>query len=116
MAEARKILNVPDNATVEQVDEAYARIFEANSAEKGNSFYLQSKAVRARESLLLEMQVRARQPRREGFPHSRPVASRALIRTTKTRRTQSAPSNEADTREGGVYCGSRVRVGHCAAV
>lgn len=56
LVEARKILNVPDNASVEEIEKNFNHIFEANSAEKGNSFYLQSKAVRARESLLASLE------------------------------------------------------------
>jgi import inner membrane translocase subunit TIM16 len=42
-AEAAKILNVSESATVEEVNQAFERMYEANSPEKGNSFYLQSK-------------------------------------------------------------------------
>lgn len=54
-SEARKILNVSDKPSVEEVEKAFEHIFEANSAERGNSFYLQSKAVRAREALMAEL-------------------------------------------------------------
>ncbi len=42
-SEARKILNVSDKPTVEEVEKAFEHIFEANSPERGSSFYLQSK-------------------------------------------------------------------------
>ncbi|KAL2760035.1 hypothetical protein ACRALDRAFT_1079081 [Sodiomyces alcalophilus JCM 7366] len=60
--EACKILNVKPpkdgagGATAEQVAERYKRLFDANDPEKGGSFYLQSKVVRARERLLSEVE------------------------------------------------------------
>lgn len=56
LTEARKVLNVNDGASVEDIEKQFNHIFEANSAERGNSFYLQSKAVRARESLLASLE------------------------------------------------------------
>ncbi|GJN71866.1 mitochondrial import inner membrane translocase subunit TIM16 [Purpureocillium lilacinum] len=51
--EACRILNVkpPANgqANVEEVLERYKRLFDANEPQKGGSFYLQSKIVRAKE-------------------------------------------------------------------
>ncbi len=51
--EACKILNVKPpaggQANVEELLERYKRLFDANNPEKGGSFYLQSKIVRAKE-------------------------------------------------------------------
>ncbi|PHH89334.1 hypothetical protein CDD83_6233 [Cordyceps sp. RAO-2017] len=53
LEEACRILNVkpPANgqANVEEVMERYKRLFDANEPQKGGSFYLQSKIVRAKE-------------------------------------------------------------------
>lgn len=53
--EARKILNVGQQTTKEEVLERYKRMFEANDPKKGGSFYLQSKIYRARERLEKEV-------------------------------------------------------------
>lgn len=58
--EACKILNVnkPADGTaanMEEVMERFKRLFDANDPEKGGSFYLQSKVVRARERLEAEI-------------------------------------------------------------
>ncbi|KAG6138796.1 mitochondrial import inner membrane translocase subunit TIM16 [Claviceps purpurea] len=51
--EACKILNVkhpaPGQINVEEVIERYKRLFDANDPQKGGSFYLQSKIVRAKQ-------------------------------------------------------------------
>jgi import inner membrane translocase subunit TIM16 len=51
--EACKILNVKPpaggQANVEEVLSRYKRLFDANDPQKGGSFYLQSKIVRAKE-------------------------------------------------------------------
>lgn len=51
--EACKILNVKPpaggQANIEEVLERYKRLFDANDPQKGGSFYLQSKIVRAKE-------------------------------------------------------------------
>lgn len=51
--EACKILNVKPpaggKANMEEVLDRYKRLFDANNPEKGGSFYLQSKIVRAKE-------------------------------------------------------------------
>lgn len=53
--EACRILNVKPpaggQANVEEVLERYRRLFDANDPQKGGSFYLQSKIVRAKERL-----------------------------------------------------------------
>ncbi|KAL7817540.1 protein transporter [Trichoderma aethiopicum] len=59
LEEACRILNVkpPANgqANVEEVLERYKRLFDANNPEKGGSFYLQSKIVRAKERFEAEL-------------------------------------------------------------
>ncbi len=76
VSEAAKILNVDENAaTVEEINavsgrrgllsscvwltaraqKAFERMYDANSPEKGNSFYLQSKVYRAREAMLAHL-------------------------------------------------------------
>ncbi len=50
--EAREILNVSETATEDEITASYKHIYEANGPEKGNSFYLQSKAFRAHETLM----------------------------------------------------------------
>lgn len=60
--EACRILNVkppkegPGGATAEEVAERFKRLFDANNPEKGGSFYLQSKILRARERLEREIE------------------------------------------------------------
>mmetsp|Transcript_18295 Transcript_18295/g.38379 ORF Transcript_18295/g.38379 Transcript_18295/m.38379 type:complete len:138 (-) Transcript_18295:581-994(-) len=50
--EALQVLNLSEGeATVEAIQKQYERYFEANSVEKGGSFYLQSKVYRAKELL-----------------------------------------------------------------
>jgi mitochondrial import inner membrane translocase subunit TIM16 len=65
--EACKILNVkspggpsssPPAAELEEVLGRYKRLFDANDPQKGGSFYLQSKVVRARERLEAEIKPR----------------------------------------------------------
>ena len=58
--EACKILNVKqpakgEAANMEDVMDRFKRLFDANNPEKGGSFYLQSKVVRARERIEAEM-------------------------------------------------------------
>ena len=55
LAEAVRILNLSDKPTVEEIEESFQKIYDANSLERGNSFYLQSKAYRAREALLAKI-------------------------------------------------------------
>jgi mitochondrial import inner membrane translocase subunit TIM16 len=55
VAEARLVLNIKEQASKQDIDEAFKRLFEQNEVQKGGSFYLQSKVVRARESLLEEI-------------------------------------------------------------
>lgn len=60
MDEACRILNVKPpqagEANVEQVMERFKKLFDMNDPQKGGSFYLQSKILRARERI--EMEVR----------------------------------------------------------
>lgn len=58
--EACKILNIKqpsktDPANMEEVMDRFKRLFDANNPEKGGSFYLQSKILRARERIEAEM-------------------------------------------------------------
>ncbi|KAH8887570.1 protein transporter [Thozetella sp. PMI_491] len=57
--EACKILNVKPpqggQANMEEVMERFKRLFDANDPNKGGSFYLQSKVLRARERLEAEI-------------------------------------------------------------
>ncbi|KAK5995308.1 Mitochondrial import inner membrane translocase subunit TIM16 [Cladobotryum mycophilum] len=57
--EACRILNVKPpakgQANVEEVMERYKRLFDSNNPEKGGSFYLQSKIVRAKERFEAEI-------------------------------------------------------------
>lgn len=57
--EACRILNVKPpssgQANVEEVLERYKRLFDANEPQKGGSFYLQSKIVRAKERFEREL-------------------------------------------------------------
>ncbi|KAL6865640.1 mitochondrial import inner membrane translocase subunit TIM16 [Amphichorda felina] len=57
--EACRILNVKPpaggQANVEEVMERYKRLFDANDPQKGGSFYLQSKIVRAKERFEREL-------------------------------------------------------------
>lgn len=59
LEEACKILNVKPpkggQANAEEVIERYKRLFDANDPQKGGSFYLQSKVVRAKERLDREL-------------------------------------------------------------
>lgn len=67
LQEACQILNVSPpkggQANVERVHEQFKRLFDMNDPKRGGSFYLQSKVLRARERL--EMEVRTRQETEE---------------------------------------------------
>lgn len=57
--EACKILNIKqpakgEPANMEEVMDRFKRLFDANNPEKGGSFYLQSKILRARERIEAE--------------------------------------------------------------
>jgi len=71
--EACKILNVKPpqggKANMEEVMERFKRLFDANDPQKGGSFYLQSKVLRARERI--ESEVR---------PHLEKAAQEAEIK------------------------------------
>ena len=55
--EALKILDLKkSDFSPEKVDEKYAYLFDVNSKEKGNSFYLQSKVYYAMDSLHKELE------------------------------------------------------------
>ena len=59
LEEAVKILNVKPpqggKADMEEVMERFKRLFDANDPQKGGSFYLQSKVLRARERIEAEV-------------------------------------------------------------
>jgi mitochondrial import inner membrane translocase subunit TIM16 len=59
LQEACKILNVKPpakgEANLEEIASRYKRLFDANDPQKGGSFYLQSKVVRAKERLDAEV-------------------------------------------------------------
>jgi import inner membrane translocase subunit TIM16 len=72
--EACKILNVPppstspsanNKATLDSVMERFKRLFDMNDPEKGGSFYLQSKILRARERIELEVREAERAAERD---------------------------------------------------
>ncbi|KAJ1984496.1 mitochondrial import inner membrane translocase subunit TIM16 [Dimargaris cristalligena] len=68
--EAYQILNVNKGATKEEILEHYDKLFKMNDSKKGGSFYLQSKIVRAKERLELEMA--KKEPTPEAGPSSPP--------------------------------------------
>ncbi len=59
--EAAMVLNTPKDATLEEIVKKYETMFANNDPEKGGSFYLQSKVVRARERLELELERRIKE-------------------------------------------------------
>ena len=67
--EACKILNVGPpkggKANMEQVTERFKKLFDQNDPKKGGSFYLQSKVLRARERIEMEVREAARAAERE---------------------------------------------------
>lgn len=56
--EAAQILNVTRESSPEDIIKRYETMFTANDPQKGGSFYLQSKIVRARERLEMELERR----------------------------------------------------------
>lgn len=68
--ESSKILNLEDknDLNLDKIDQRFKYLFEVNDAEKGGSFYLQSKIYRAAERLKWELAQRekAQQPPNEG--------------------------------------------------
>ncbi|MCJ1305885.1 mitochondrial import inner membrane translocase subunit TIM16 [Hypocenomyce scalaris] len=67
--EACKILNVKPphggKANMEDVLERFKRLFDVNDPQKGGSFYLQSKVLRARERIEMELRNAAEATERE---------------------------------------------------
>lgn len=59
--EANQILNVNKDASVEDIVKRFEHLFKANDSTSGGSFYLQSKVVRAKERLELELAKMARE-------------------------------------------------------
>ncbi|POS79007.1 hypothetical protein DHEL01_v202610 [Diaporthe helianthi] len=72
LEEAVKILNVKPpqggKADVEEITERFKRLFDANDPQKGGSFYLQSKILRARERIEAELK-----PAQENMAHEQEV-------------------------------------------
>lgn len=62
--EAKQILNV-SKLTKEEIEERYEFMFKANDRERGGSFYLQSKVVRAKERLDRELEEAQKQSKKE---------------------------------------------------
>lgn len=57
VSEALKILDLDrQDLTLDKIDEKYKYLFDVNSKEKGNSFYLQSKVYYAMDSLRKELE------------------------------------------------------------
>ena len=52
-------------ANLEEVGERFKRLFDANDPKKGGSFYLQSKILRARERIEMEVRETERRTTRE---------------------------------------------------
>eukprot|EP00753_Platysulcus_tardus_P021322 PLAT8823.1.p1 GENE.PLAT8823.1~~PLAT8823.1.p1 ORF type:complete len:135 (+),score=43.50 PLAT8823.1:42-407(+) len=50
-SEALRVLDLEDDPTREEVEEAYEKLFEKNDPSNGSSFYLQSKVYRAKEAM-----------------------------------------------------------------
>jgi import inner membrane translocase subunit TIM16 len=69
LEEACKILNVKPPAggetNVEQVMERFKKLFDLNDPKKGGSFYLQSKILRARERIEMEIRQAERKAAQE---------------------------------------------------
>jgi mitochondrial import inner membrane translocase subunit TIM16 len=67
--EACKILNVPPpmggKTNMDTVMERFKRLYDLNNPEKGGSFYLQSKVLRARERIELEIREAANKSAKE---------------------------------------------------
>ncbi|XP_052076468.1 mitochondrial import inner membrane translocase subunit tim16-B-like isoform X1 [Mytilus californianus] len=55
LQEARQILNVKEDVDYESLVKNYSHLFEVNDKIKGGSLYIQSKVVRAKERLDMEM-------------------------------------------------------------
>ena len=67
--EACRILNVAPpkggQGSVEKTHEQFKRLFDMNDPKRGGSFYLQSKVLRARERIEMEVRSRAEESERE---------------------------------------------------
>lgn len=61
LQEAKDILNVSDVSDPEQIKKNYDHLFSVNDKAQGGSFYLQSKVVRAKERIDMELRSQARQ-------------------------------------------------------
>jgi import inner membrane translocase subunit TIM16 len=67
--EACKILNVSPpkggEANLTSVHEHFKRLFDLNDPKKGGSFYIQSKVLRARERIEMEVRLRSEEAERQ---------------------------------------------------
>lgn len=59
-----------EEVDMEQVMERFKRLFDANEPERGGSFYLQSKILRARERIEGEVRRKAAREEEERVPES----------------------------------------------
>ncbi|KAJ3196676.1 hypothetical protein HK101_008130 [Irineochytrium annulatum] len=66
LEEAAQILNIKRDAPVESMVKNYEHLFKVNDPEAGGSFYLQSKVVRAKERLEMELTKRAMDGEKSG--------------------------------------------------
>ncbi|KAI7901050.1 Pam16-domain-containing protein [Cokeromyces recurvatus] len=57
--EACQILNVTKDADIQKLTKNYDHLFSANDPAKGGSFYIQSKVVRAKERIDMELKAKA---------------------------------------------------------
>ncbi|KAK8066516.1 mitochondrial import inner membrane translocase subunit tim-16 [Apiospora hydei] len=98
--EACKILNVKPpqggKANIEEVMDRFKRLFDANDPQKGGSFYLQSKVLRARERIEAEV---------------RPAMGKSSTRSRGQRRVQTqgvqGPIVHAARDPTAVQCGCK---------
>ncbi|KAL4230736.1 hypothetical protein ACF0H5_011111 [Mactra antiquata] len=61
LKEARDVLNISETDGTEEVQKNYDHLFDVNDKSKGGSFYLQSKVVRAKERIDMEMKSSTKQ-------------------------------------------------------
>uniref|UniRef100_A0A0B7AJE5 Presequence translocated-associated motor subunit PAM16 n=1 Tax=Arion vulgaris TaxID=1028688 RepID=A0A0B7AJE5_9EUPU len=55
LQEAKQVLNIADINDVDKLQQSYDHLFEANDKSKGGSLYIQSKIVRAKERIEMEL-------------------------------------------------------------
>jgi import inner membrane translocase subunit TIM16 len=66
--ESAKILNVERGIAAEELQKNYQHLFDINSKEQGGSFYLQSKVVRAKERIDMELEMERLEEKLEKEP------------------------------------------------